>query len=187
VLTGRISRSGFLRGALASGAVATGAGAVGGLARSSNAAARLRSPQFFGIVTGLDGHQLMVRPPHTRRGARAEWSLEATAGATIWRLREADLGSFEPGEEVIAFGEWTDKTTFRGTEISNLIDAFEGTVTAIRGRSIVTDNGTLDTSEAHPSRLEATRVGDRISAGVLRNVDTDNRLVFWAGPRDTVA
>lgn len=186
-MTSRISRSGFLRGALASGAVATGAGAVAGLARSSNAAARLRSPQFFGIVSGFERNQLAVRPPHTSRRAHAVWSLEAAPGALIWRLREANLESFEPGEEVIAFGEWTDATTFRGTEISNLVDPFEGTVIAVRDGSVVTENGTLDTSEADPSRLEEVRVGDRISAGVLRNVDTGTRLVFWAGPRETVA
>ena len=186
-MTSRISRSRFLRGALASGAVVTGAGAVGRLARPSNAAARLRAPDFFGVVAGFDGHQLRVRPPHTSRRAHAVWSLEAAPGAIIWRLREADLGSFEPGEELIAFGEWSDATTFRGTEISNLIDAVEGTVLAVRDGSVVTDNGTLDTSEADPSRLDEVRVGDRISAGVLRNVDTGKSLVFWAGPRDTAA
>lgn len=184
---GRLSRSAFLQGAVSSGVVAAGAGFFASPRRSSAAVARLRPPDFFGIVTGFDGENLAVRPPHTPATANACWQIEAVSGSVVWRLRDAEPGAFQPGEQVVAFGEWHDEVLFYATEMSSPLDAFDGTVTALTSTTIETDSGLLDLAETDLTRIEQVQPGERVSAAVLRNLDLDTNLVFWVGPQDAAA
>jgi hypothetical protein len=175
---GYVSRSGFLKNAIAGGVVAAGASVVTRPAHAARDAGPPPVPDFFGIVTNVERQQLTVRPPHTTQAARAEWKLRATPGAVVWRLRRSRLAAFQPGEQVLAFGDWLDSTTFKAVEVTIPIDAVEGTVLAQDGHTVLTDAGRLDLDEAAPGAAPSVRPGDRVSASVLQNVDTGVNYVF---------
>jgi len=73
-----ISRFAFLKRTGSVALAASGAGALARMAHGASPGGPPPTPQFYGIVTGHAGDDLLVRPPHTPSTTPASWTLAAT-------------------------------------------------------------------------------------------------------------
>lgn len=171
-----VSRFTFLKSAAAMGAAASGAGFFAKIGRGGGGQGPPKAPDFYGIVTASEDGRLSVRRPHTPLGTRPTWSVEPAPNASVWRLRDASVGDFQPGEEVIAFGSWSAPSTFLASEISAMLYAVTGRVNA-HGIPVAA-GGTVDLGHVAPTGRRQLRPGDSFSASVIRNVDTGVMAAF---------
>lgn len=113
---------------------------------------------------------------------------------TCCRSRRSDLAArygaadFQPGEEVVAFGEWRDPTTFVASRVEPLLYPLRGKVTERHGTDVLTERGELDLGSARPyvdpdtldpgSDFALVSPGANVDALVLRDTDTHRSIAF---------
>jgi hypothetical protein len=112
----------------------------------------------------------------------------AAPGALVWRLGPASLRDFEPGEQIIAFGDWRDSSTFVGTDVEPLLYPLRGEISSRDGSDVATTSGDFEISRARPyagaggvnpgPHFEAVAPRASIDALVLRNIDTGRALAY---------
>lgn len=178
------SRFTFLKSAAAAAVAGTAAATAGKTARGGTGSAP-RIPDLYGVVDGWDGTRLSVRQPHTERSATPTWTVEVSPTAKVWRLHDARLADFRPGEEIIAFGTWANDSRFIAAEVSATLAPVEGRVTA--HGTYATADGEVDVRRTSRDRLSQVQSGARFRASTLRNVDTGEMIAFEVGPDGSTA
>lgn len=140
-----------------------------------------------GIVDHVDSPEIFIESP----AAGSITAVRTTAASEIWREGLVDLSVFDPGDEILALGDWDDQELV-ASYVTSLYRSVEGVVQSRTDTQLQTTNGTLELiSETQPIEdsditLIATPIddispGDQIFAGGRLNGASGNVVVLRVG------
>jgi hypothetical protein len=146
---------------------------------------------FRGVLP--DGTQLLsgtiqeIQPPSllTLRGSHRPTEVRLEPGARLWRDRIVSLNEFRSGDEVTAYGAWSEQT-FSAHRLEPTYRKVEGDVIRRDGDLLITSGGTVRVAETAmrvlhdgqvaPVRAEYFSPGERLSIGARLEPGEDHLL-----------
>ncbi len=129
----RITRRRFLTGTAAGGIAVLVPGQAVAFAEDS-----VESDVRVGVLAGTDGDTFRL----VSQRDRVTQVISTGPDTAITRGGRAELGEFEVGEELIAFGQADDRL-FRADRVDRLFRAFNGTVDVLSGAAVSVAGTTL--------------------------------------------
>ncbi len=147
------------RSFLALGAsLAAGALVESGPASASSQAPMPKPPDLAAVVLERGAkNALLVKvatSPSVPAGTKV--TLVATSETSVWSFAPpGDLRSFDPGDEVVAAGEWRD-ATFAADYVSPLFDGVQDEIESVRGYAISVSSGVIVDASAARTSFDTT-------------------------------
>lgn len=183
------------RSFLAMGAAGFAAGNLvdGVSAAPRNQAPMPARPDILAVVvaTNPDGPLIVEGGPPQSASPGKRAAMITGAGARVWNfVPPGDLGSFSPGDEIVAQGRWIDSNTFEAMDVAPLFDGIEDEIESISDGKVKTAHGeTVDLSVARSTFDTAAPIGiaaedavgrQMILALVQRNIAAGPRRAYVA-------